>query len=180
MRTYKIAGILLIVGALLVISALLSTFLGESPEDMGKYGTHEHSMIKSGLPRQASRILATSAAAVLLFALAVLSYIEKLDHSVTSEKHVLRLERLCRIYRYSLTVASVIFAGRILLALAGLSRVPHITFAHLLHSAALINLGALLVSVSMLLFYSRYMRAIITTPPSAILAAKRKMTTSEQ
>ena len=180
MRTYKIAGILLILGAVLVISALLSSFLGESPEDMDKYGTHEHSMIKFGLPRQARRVLVTSTVIVLSLAVAAIFYIEKLDSSLTSEKHVLRLKRLCRIYKYALAIASAMLAGQMLLALAGLSKVQHVTFAHLLHSAALIDLGALLVSISIFLFYRRYMRNIHNTPPSAILNAKRKMTTSEQ
>lgn len=175
MRKYQIVGILLIVGGAMVVSAILADFLGESPEDMGKRGTPEHSMIRSGLPPQARRILVTSTSVFLLCPAVLLFYIEKLDGSLTSEKHVVRLKRLCRIYKYSLTIVSAMLAGQVFLALAGLSRVNHIMFDHLLHSAALINLGAFLVSISMLLYYREYLKAVRRAPASVILESKRKM-----
>jgi len=180
MKTNAKSRMILIVGIVMVVSAVFAPIVIESPKDIGKPGTREYSIMTSGLQPETRRVLGTSAAVILLCAMAFYFCIEKLDRSVTCESNVVRLKRFCRTYQYFLITASMMFAGQILFAIAGLLAVRHIEYAHLLHSRALGNLGILLVCGSMLLFPREYLKAIRIAPPSVVLAAKRKMTTLKQ
>jgi len=180
MRTDEKCRMIFIVGAVTVLLAVLAPIFVESPEDIGKPGTREYSIMTSGLQPEIRRVLGISAALLFLCAIGVYSYIEKFDRSVGCERDVVRLKRLCRTYQYLLITASMMFAGQIVFAVAGLSAVRHIEFAHLLHSRAFGNAGILLVCGSMLLFYGEYLKAVRHAPASVILAAKRKMITLKQ
>jgi len=164
----------------MVILGVFAPIFVESPKDMGKRGSREYSIGTSGLQPETRRVLVTSAVVILLCATTLLFYIEKLDGSLTSETRVVRLKRVCRIYKYLLITGSVMFAGLVVFAVKGLLTVRHIQYAHLLRSRALADLGILLVSGSMFLFYREYLRAVRRAPPSVILAAKRKITTLKQ
>ena len=164
----------------MLVLGIFAPIFVESPKDMGKRGSREHSIMASGLQPETRRVLGISGAVIFLCAIAVYSYIEKFDRSVGCERDVVRLKRLCRTYQYFLIIASVIFAGKIIFAVKGLLTVRHIQYAHLLHSEALANLGILLVCVSSFLFPREYMKSVRRAPASVILAAKRKMITLKQ
>lgn len=180
MRMYEKSWMILIAGAAMVILGILAPIFIEIPEDIGKRGSREYSIMTSGLQPVTRRVLVASAVVILLCATTLLFYIEKLDGSLTSESRVVRLKRVCRIYKYLLITGSVMFAGLVVFAVEGLLTVRHIQYAHLLHSRALADLGILLVSGSMFLFYREYLRAVRRAPPSVILGAKRKMITLKQ
>lgn len=180
MRTYEKSWIILVVGAVMVVLAVVAPIVVKRPQDIGKRGSREYSIRTSGLQPETRRVLVISAVVILLSAMVLLSYIEKLDSSLTSESRVVRLKRVCRIYKYLLITASVMFAGLAVFAVKGLLIVRHIQYAHLLHSRALADLGIVLVSGSMLLFHRVYLRGVRRTPPSVILAAKSKMITLKQ
>jgi len=180
MRTYEKSWVILVVGAVMVVLAVVAPIVVKRPQDIGKRGSREYSIMASGLQPETRRVLVTSAVAILLCAMTLLFYIEKLDGSLTCESRVVRLKRVCRIYKYLLITGSVMFAGLVVFAVKGLLTVRHIQYAHLLHSRALANLGILLVSGSMLLLHREYLRGVRRAPPSVILAAKRKMTTLKQ
>jgi len=164
----------------MLLLGIFASFVVESPEDIGKPGTREYSIMTSGLQPETRHALSISATVIYLCAVALYFYIEKLDGSLTCERDALRLKRHCKAYQYVLITAIMMFAGKTLFAVASLLTVRHIEYAHLLHSKALGNLGILLVCASMLLSPRDYLRAIRTAPPSVILAAKRKMTTLKQ
>jgi len=171
---------ILIAGAATVVVAIFAPIFVETPDDLGKRGSREYSVMTCGLQPDTRRVLSVSAAVILLSSGILLFYVEKLDGSLTSENRVVRLKRVCRIYKYLLTTGSVVFAGLAVFSVKGLLTVRHIECAHLLHSRALADLGVLLTCVSFFLFYRKYLGAIRTAPPSVILGAKRKMITLKQ
>lgn len=164
----------------MLVLGIFAPIFVESPKDMGKRGSREHSIMASGLQPETRRVLGISGAVIFLCAIAVYSYIEKFDRSIGCERDVVRLKRLCRTYQYFLIIASVIFAGKIIFAVKGLLTVRHIQYAHLLHSEALANLGILLVCVSSSLSPREYIKSVRRAPASVILAAKQKMITLKQ
>jgi tetratricopeptide (TPR) repeat protein len=180
MRTNKKCRMIFIAGAAMLVLGIFAPIFVESPKDMGKRGSREYSTTASGLKAETRHILRTSAEVIFLCAMALLFYIEKLDGSLTSETRVARLKRVCRIYKYSLITGSVMFAGQVVFAVAGLLTVRHIQYAHLLHSEALANLGMLLVCVSFFLFHREYMKSVRRAPATVILAAKQKMITLKE
>jgi len=180
MRTYEKSRIILIVGIVMVLLSVIPPIFVESPKDIGRRGSREYSIMTSGLQPETRRVLVTSAVVILLCAMTLLFYIEKLDGSLICESRVVRLKRVCRIYKYLLITGSVMFAGLVVFAVKGLLTVRHIQYAHLLQSRALADLGMLLCCVSYILSPREYMKAIRIAPPSVVLAAKRKMTTLKQ
>ena len=175
MRTHKKAWILLVIGAVILLSAILASFIVERPKDIRNPRSREYSIATSGLPPQTRRAITTSGVVLYFCAIALNFYIEKLDRSVISEQDVARLKRFCRTYQCLLMAASIVFGAQIVFAAKTLLSVHHVGYAHLLHSKVFGNVGILFICGSLLLFSRRYIKAIHATPPSAVLASKLKL-----
>jgi len=75
MRTYKIAGIVFIVGVVIMLSAIVASSLVDSPKDIGTRGTREYSIARSGLPQLTRSALVTLAVLLFFSAIAMTYFI---------------------------------------------------------------------------------------------------------